>query len=92
MANNLDSRIEAMYARDKYFAWAFVIALWATVIFVLVAVQSYIADSSILVVCWIAAIVLLAFNTASIAAMVRHYSHDKDHIYGTDIKHLDAGR
>jgi len=92
MANNLESRIEAMYARDKYWAWGFVIALWATVIFVLLAVQSYIDDSSILVVSWIAAIVLLAFNTASIAAMVRHYSHDKEHIYGTDIKHLDAGR
>jgi hypothetical protein len=24
--------------------------------------------------------------------MVRHYGHDKSHIYGTDIKHLDAGR
>jgi hypothetical protein len=32
------------------------------------------------------------FNTASIAAMVNHYSHDKEHIYGTDIRHLDAGR
>ena len=47
---------------------------------------------SIEIVCWIAAIVLLLFNTASIAAMVRHYAHDKEHIYGVDIKHLDAGR
>ena len=91
MANGLESRIEAMYARDKYFAWGFVLVLWATVLFVLIAVQPYIEDTSILVVCWIAAAVLLLFNTASIGAMVRHYSHDKTHIYGTDIKHLDAG-
>jgi len=44
------------------------------------------------VVCWIAALVLLLFNTTSIGAMVRHYGHDKSHIYAIDIKHLDAGR
>jgi hypothetical protein len=92
MANDLGSRIDAMYSRDRIFAWGFVIALWATVLFVLLAVQSYIEDTSILVACWIAAAVLLLFNTTSIGAMVRHYGHDKSHIYGTDIKHLDAGR
>ncbi|HEY4164467.1 MAG TPA: hypothetical protein VGM59_15480 [Dongiaceae bacterium] len=92
MADNLESRIDAMYARDRLFAWGFVIALWITVGFVLLAVQSYIPDTSITVVCWIAAAVLLIFNTTSIGAMVRHYGHDKPHIYGTDIKHLDAGR
>ena len=92
MANDLESRIDAMYSRDRIFAWGFVIALWAAVLFVLLAVQSYITDSSIMIACWIAAAVLLLFNTASIAAMVRHYGHDKTHIYGTDIKHLDAGR
>ena len=40
----------------------------------------------------IAAIVLLIFNTGSIANMVRHYGHDKERIYCTDIRHLDAGR
>ena len=83
MANDLQSRIDARFTRDKIFAWGFV---------VLIAVQPYIVHTEILVVCWIAAAVLLLFNTASIGAMVRHYSHDKDHIYGTDIKHLDAGR
>jgi len=40
MANDLQSRIDAMYNRDKYFAWGFVVALWITVLFVLLAVQS----------------------------------------------------
>jgi len=35
---------------------------------------------------------LLLFNTASITAMIRHYGNDKEHIYGVDIRHLDAGR
>jgi hypothetical protein len=92
MADDLQSRIDAMYNRDKYWALAFVAVLWITVLFVLLAVQSYIDDSSITTVCWIAAALLLLFNTTSIIAMVRHYGHDKSHIYGTDIKHLDAGR
>lgn len=92
MASDLQSRIDAMYSRDRIFAWGFVATLWVTVLFVLLAVQSYIPDGTITVVCWIAAAVLLLFNTASIGAMVRHYGHDKTHIYGTDIKHLDAGR
>ena len=92
MADDLQSRIDAMYNRDKYFAWAFVVALWITVLFVLIAVQAYIADTGISVACWIAAAVLLLFNTTSIWAMVRHYGQDRAHIYGIDIKHLDAGR
>jgi fatty acid desaturase len=92
MADDIKSRIEAMYSRDRLFALGFVLVLWVTVLFVLLAVQPYIADPSIVAVCWIAAALLLLFNTTSILAMVRHYGHDKEHIYGTDIKHLDAGR
>jgi hypothetical protein len=43
-------------------------------------------------VCWIAAAVLLLYNTSSIVAMLRHYSEDKAHIYPIDIHHQDAGR
>jgi hypothetical protein len=92
MADDLQSRIDAMYKRDKYWAWAFVVVLWITVLFVLIAVQTYISDGSITLVCWIAAAALLLFNTTSIWAMVRHYGQDRTHIYGLDIKHLDAGR
>jgi hypothetical protein len=92
MADDLQSRIDAMYSKDRLWAWAFVIALWITVVFVLLAVNPFIPTTAISVVCWIAAAILLLFNTTSIWAMVRHYGHDKTHIYGTDIKHLDAGR
>ena len=90
-AGDLSSRIDAMYARDRLWAWGFVIALWLVVAFVLLSSIPY-ASGSVTTVCWIAAIVLLIFNTGSIANMVRHYGHDRERIYGTDIKHLDAGR
>jgi len=90
-APELSARIDAMYARDRLWAWGFVIALWLAVGFVLLESIPY-ASGSVTVVCWIAAIVLLVFNTGSIANMVRHYGHDKERIYGTDIRHLDAGR
>ena len=88
---DLSARIDAMYSRDRLWAWGFVVALWLVVAFVLLSSIPY-ASGSVTVVCWIAAIVLLVFNTGSIANMVRHYGHDKERIYGTDIKHLDAGR
>jgi hypothetical protein len=89
---DLAPRIEAMFRRDRIWAFGFVVALWFVIGLVLLEVNPYFASNGIRVVCWIAAIVLLLFNTASITAMVRHYGHDKQHIYGVDIRHLDAGR
>ena len=63
MADDLQSRIDAMYNKDKYWAFAFVAALWVTVLFVLIAVQSYIDDPNITIVCWIAASSLQAGMT-----------------------------
>jgi uncharacterized membrane protein YbhN (UPF0104 family) len=88
---DLSARMEAMFRQDRLWAWGFVVFLWLVVIFVLLSAIPY-ASSGVSIAAWIAAIVLLIFNTASIAAMVRHYAHDKEHIYGTDIRHLDAGR
>ena len=92
MASDLQARIESMFARDRLWATGFVVVLWITVLFVMLAVRPFIPDKSIEIVCWIAAFVLLLFNTASITAMIRHYANDKEHIYSVDIRHLDAGR
>ncbi|MFO1061225.1 MAG: hypothetical protein U1E53_30190 [Dongiaceae bacterium] len=89
---DLTPRIEAMFRRDRIWAFGFVVALWFVIGLVLLEVNPYITSSGIRAVCWISALILLLFNTASIAAMVRHYAHDKQHIYGLDIRHLDAGR
>lgn len=88
----LQQRIDAMYARDRLAALGFLLALWAVIFFVLIEVHSYIANPAVETVCWIAAFLLVLFNTTSITAMIRHYAEDKNHIYSVDIRHLDAGR
>ena len=92
MAKDLQARIEAMFALDRLWATGFVIALWIVVLFVMLAVRPFMPSRGIEIVCWIAAFILLLFNTASITAMIRHYRNDKQHIYSVDIRHLDAGR
>ena len=91
MAQDLNTRINEMFARDRMWAIGFVVVLWVTIIFVMLGVRPYLS-SGVELACWIAAAMLLLFNTASIVAMIRHYGNDKEHIYGVDIRHLDAGR
>jgi hypothetical protein len=88
----LNQRIEAMYQGDKRGAWLLVALLWIAVLFVLIMSWPYIPDAGVKVVVVLAAAGVLIFNTASIAAMVKHYEADKDFIYGLDIKHLDDSR
>lgn len=90
--SDLNQRIEAMYQGDRRGAWLFVLALWVTIIFVLVMSWPYIPDTGVRVVVLIAAVLLLIFNTASVGAMLRHYAEDKKFIYSLDIKHLDEMR
>jgi sulfite exporter TauE/SafE len=87
-------RIEAMYQRDRAVAYAFVAALWLAIIYVFFQVWPLIPAqySGLGVALLIAGLAVLFFNTASIAAMVKHYEEDKDFIYGLDIKHLDELR
>jgi hypothetical protein len=80
-----------MYERDSAAAVLLIAVLWATVLFVMLAIRPFMPQA-VEIVCWISAGILLLFNTASIVAMIRHYAADKDHIYGVDIHHLDAGR
>jgi hypothetical protein len=87
--SDLDQRIEAMYRSDVRGAWAFVVVLWITVLFVLFMSWPHIPDAGVRVVVSLAAAAVLIFNTASIAAMVKNYAQDKHFIYGLDIKLLD---
>jgi hypothetical protein len=89
---SMQSRVDRMFARDRIWAWAFVIVLWIVLAFVYFAVSGLIQDDNAKIVAAIAALLVGIFNTASIAAMISHYSHDKNAIYELDIKHLDARR
>ena len=90
--SDLNNRIEAMYQGDRRGAWLFVAALWVVILFVLLMSWPHIPDQGVRVVVVIAAAAVLIFNTASVAAMLRHYAEDKEFIYGLDIQHLDAMR
>ncbi len=92
MTQDLESRIDKMFRLDCIWAWGFVVVLWCVVGFVFYSIHTTIDDSAIDAVLIVAAALLLIFNTASIGAMVRHYSHDKHAIYERDIRHLDAYR
>ena len=89
MSPELGGRIEAMYRNDCRAAWAFVAALWLVIGFVLVAVWRLVDDPAHAVLV-IAAVVVLAFNSASLLAMVIHFAEDNVFIYGLDLKHYDA--
>ena len=90
MTPDVSGRIESIYRSDCRAAWAFVAALWLVIGFVLIAVWGMVDDPGVHAVLVVAAVLLLAFNSASILAMVRHYAEDKAFIYGLDLKHQDA--
>ncbi len=93
MANEPNrARIDAMYSNDRTWAWASVAALWLSVLFVLLMVWPLVSNQGVHIALVIAAALLLIFNTASILAMVRHYSEDRNNIYGLDIFYSDKLR
>lgn len=89
---DLTQRIETMHRRDRLVAWAFVIGLWFSVIFVAIATWSLAPSDTARIVLWIGGGIVLVFNTAAIMAMLKHYREDRDFMYGLDIKFLDAAR
>lgn len=81
-----------MHRRDVQIAWAFVIGLWLSVIFVALATWSLAPTSGARTLLMTGGAIVLLFNTAAIMAMLRHYREDRDFIYGLDIKFLDEAR
>ena len=90
--STLDERMDKMYRRDCAGAATFVVVLWVVVLFVLVMMLGVVDDALVRMVLITASVLLLLFNTASIAALIRHYKEDKVHIYGLDIRNLDHAR
>ena len=90
--SDLKQRIESMYKSDVRGAVLLVALLWIAILFVLYNTWPIIPDQGIRIVVLIGAAAVLLFNTAAIAAMIKHYRDDKDFIYGLDIKNADAMR
>jgi hypothetical protein len=87
-----DPRIQSMFAGDRLWAIFAVVSLWAIYAFVFWRVLPVAGSEGIVEALAVAGGLVLLFNTASILAMVNHYAHDKDHIYGLDIHYLDLKR
>jgi len=87
-------RIQKMFIGDCIFGWVFVVWLWATYAFVffMTISQTEHASGGVRIALIVGGLLVCIYNTGSISAMVRHYSHDKDFIYTVDLRHLDAYR
>lgn len=81
-----------MHRRDVGIAWAFVIGLWFAIVFVLWATWDLAPSGAARAVLLVGGLVVLAFNTAAIVAMLARYREDREFIYGLDLRFLDALR
>lgn len=81
-----------MHRRDVKVAWAFVIGLWCSVIFVAIATWDLAPSGGARMLLLLGGAIVLLFNTAAIVAMLRHYREDRDFMYGLDIKFLDEAK
>jgi len=79
-----------MFSTDRLWAFGAVIVLWATYFFVFWEVYQSAHNENVITVLAVSGALVLLFNSAAIIAMIAHYSHDKENIYGLDIRYLDA--
>ncbi|MEZ5445338.1 MAG: hypothetical protein R3F45_06105 [Gammaproteobacteria bacterium] len=89
MSDSMKQRIEKMYAGDRLWAIGFIVALWLAVGVVYFGVRHLVEDPGVSLALIISAVLIVGYNTASLIAMITHYGHDKEWIYGIDIRHLD---
>jgi hypothetical protein len=84
-----DRRISSMFNQDCLWATGLLIVLWLLYAFVFYEVWPNTGESNITLALVISGGLVLLFNTASIIAMIKHYSEDKERIYGLDLHYLD---
>ena len=78
-----------MYGGDRMWSILAVTILWSIYVFTFVTIVIPHADQNVVMALAIAGGVVLLFNTAAIVAMLKHYSEDKESIYGLDLHYLD---
>ncbi|MEZ5899658.1 MAG: hypothetical protein R3D51_09210 [Hyphomicrobiaceae bacterium] len=89
MSTSSDPRVDQMYARDRGAALLALVTLWSTLLFVFWEVLPLVPEPAVLYVLGAGVAMVLLFNTASILAMLSHYSEDRGPIYGLDLHYLD---
>jgi hypothetical protein len=84
-----DPRIAGMFSKDCLWASGLLLVLWLLYAFVFYEVWPNTGDGNVALALAISGGLVLLFNSASIVAMIKHYSEDKEHIYGLDLHYLD---
>jgi len=84
-----DPRIEVMYRRDRAWSYVAIIILWLILLFVFFKILPDTGSPGVTIALMIAGGLVLLFNTTSIAALLRHYHEDKQHLYGLDLHYID---
>ena len=87
--HDIEARIHRLYRRDRWVACLLVAVLLVTLAVVFVATSRFAASIGVRAVLGAAGLLLIAFNTAAILAMLRHNREDRTFIYTLDIKHRD---
>ncbi|MDQ4127891.1 MAG: hypothetical protein M3151_08115 [Actinomycetota bacterium] len=81
-----------MASRDRMIAVGFTVAMWVVLLFTYFAVRPSVPSAAVSAALILSLLVLGVFNTASMVAMIRRYSQDKEFIYREDIINLDRNR
>lgn len=92
MRTTVESRIDMLARRDRVLAVTFTVFMWLVLAFVFVVSSAVAPSAGISLALLVSVVVLGAFNTASMVALVRSYAVNKDLIYRPDIDNLDRMR
>lgn len=90
MDPQLQQRIDAMLRRDIIAGVMFAAVMWLSLLFVFLVTARAVDDGLVVAVLAGSAVVLGVFNTLSLMSMISRYRHERHHVYGEDIAHLDA--
>ena len=84
-----DARVQEMFSADRIWAFGAICVLWCIYAFTFWEIATSQSLHGVLPALALAGGLVLLFNTASIVAMILHYSQDKENIYRLDIYYLD---
>ena len=87
-----DPRIASMFSGDCLWATGLLLVLWLLYAFVFYEVLPNAGQNNVGLALAVSGGLVLLFNSASIIAMIKHYSEDKEHISGLDLHYLDIMR
>jgi len=84
---SVQRQMDSLYRTDRWTAIAYVVALLVVLPFIVVAMWDFMPSTAVKLVLIGSALVLAVYNCASMLALIRNYSDDRDFIYRRDVAH-----